>query len=90
MTRHAYVRCAVAVPLALADNAIAAAMFRVTPGDEAEMDDPAFELAALDALAEWARVTGADISHVEPIHVIETDEEGTPLGRWKRLPSPSR
>jgi hypothetical protein len=39
----------------------------------------AFELAALDALAEWARVTGADISHVEPIHVIETDEEGTPL-----------
>lgn len=81
MARYAYVRCEIAVPVAVADDTIAAAMFRVTDGDEAAMVDPAFELAALEALAEWARVTGADVSHLEPIRVIETDERGTPLAR---------
>ena len=75
--RHAYATLTVSVPLALADDAIAAALFRVTPGDEAEMVDPSFELAALDALREWGRVVGAELH--PPFRIIETDREGVPL-----------
>lgn len=81
MARSFWVRAQVGVIVTVADDAIDAAVFRVTERAASEGADDPIEpwahLAALDAFQEWARV--ADAERIEVLSVIETDREGVPL-----------